>query len=275
MSLTFTPVTSTIGADVSGVDLSRPLDAATVAELRQGLLDHLVLFFRDQDLDEDGQVAFAAHFGELGTPPVKTKHGAVRPEINVLDQVHPVGEGADNWHADNTYTEVPPMGSILRAVKMPSVGGDTMFANMYAAYEALSEPIQRLCDGLTAVHDVSKSMRKAIEFGNSDADLAEMQRLLPPVVHPVVRTHPETGRKLLFVNSNSTVRINELSERESDMLLAFLYEHTRTPDFQVRFKWDDGSVAFLDNRCTQHYAVPDYFERRILHRVTVKGDGSA
>ena len=100
-------------------------------------------------------------------------------------------------------------------------------------------------------------------------------RLLPPVVHPVVRTHPETGRKLLFVNSNSTVRINELSERESDMLLAFLYEHTRTPDFQVRFKWDDGSVAFLDNRCTQHYAVPDYFERRILHRVTVKGDGSA
>lgn len=275
MSIHVQPVTSVIGAEITGVDLSQPLDDDTVAELRSALLEHLVLFFRDQDLDEDSHVAFGRHFGELGTPPVKTKHGEGRSEINVLDQVRPVGQGADNWHADNTYTAVPPMGSILRGVQIPSVGGDTMFASMYAAYDALSEPIRNLCDGLTAVHDVTKSMRKAIEHGNSDADLAEMQKQLPPVVHPVVRTHPETGRKLLFVNSNSTVRINELSERESDMLLAMLYEHTRTPDFQVRFRWDNRSVAFLDNRCTQHYAVPDYHERRILHRITIRDAAAA
>ena len=271
MSIEVQPLTSTIGAEVTGVDLAGPLDSGVVDELRAALLDHLVLVFRDQRLDEDAHVAFARRFGPVSEPPVRTRHGEARPEINVLDQVHPAGEGADNWHADNTYTATPPMGSTLRAVRIPSVGGDTMFANMYAAYEALSPPMRALCDRLTAVHDVSKSMRKAIAYGNSDADLAEMQRRLPPVEHPVVRRHPETGRCALFVNVNSTTHLVGLPERESDTLLDLLHEHTRTPDFQLRVRWDEQTFVFFDNRCTQHYAVPDYHERRIMHRVTIAG----
>ena len=189
----------------------------------------------------------------------------------MIDQTDPVGEGADNWHADNTYTATPPMGSLLRVLQLPRVGGDTAFASMYAAYDALSPAIRELCDSLTAVHDVTRSLAKAIARGHSAADLAEVQKQLPPVEHPVVIVHPETGRRSLFVNRNSTTRILEMSEAESDMLLRFLFEHTKEPEFQVRVRWDTRTLVFIDNRCTQHYAVADYRERRILHRVAVEG----
>jgi taurine dioxygenase len=270
MGLSITRLTADVGAEVAGVDLSAQLDASIVAQIREALLEHLVLVFRDQDLTPESHIAFARHFGEIKLPPVATAHGGP-PEVNVIDQTDPRGEGADAWHADNTYTAAPPMGSLLRVLQLPTAGGDTAFASMYAAYEALSPSIRRLCDGLTAVHDVTRSITKAITRGHSSANLAEIQAQLPPVEHPVVIVHPETGRRALFVNINSTVRIAGVSEAESDMLLRFLFEHTKQPEFQVRVRWDTRTLVFLDNRCTQHYAIADYRERRILHRVAVAG----
>jgi taurine dioxygenase len=271
MALVFNRLTSKIGAEVEGVDLSSSLDDQTVAQIREGLLEHLVLVFREQELSPESHIAFAKEFGKIKHPPVRTAHGGP-PEINVIDQTDPRGEGADAWHADNTYTEKPPMGSLLRVLQVPEVGGDTAFANMYEAYEALSPSIKGLCDELTATHDVTGSLSKAIARGHSVGNLEEIRAQLPPVEHPVVIVHPETGRRALFVNINSTVRVNGLSDSESEMLLRFLFEHTKSPEFQVRVRWDTESLVFLDNRCTQHYAVADYRERRILHRVAIEGE---
>jgi taurine dioxygenase len=270
VELRITPLTATIGAEVSGIDLSAALEPPVVAQVREALLAHLVLVFRDQDLTPESHIAFARNFGAIKLPPVATSHGGP-PEVNVLDQTDPRGEGADRWHADNTYTSTPPMGSLLRMLQLPALGGDTAFASMYAAYDALSPAIRELCDGLTAVHDVTGSITKAIARGHSSANLQEIQKQLPPVEHPVVIVHPETGRRALFVNVNSTARILGMSEAESDMLLRFLFEHTKEPEFQVRVRWDTRTLVFLDNRCTQHYAIADYRERRIAHRVAVEG----
>jgi taurine dioxygenase len=265
------PVTPAIGAEVRGVDLRRPLEPDAVQELERALLAHHVLFFRDQDLTPEQQIAFARHFGPISIPPFAPKYGE-NPELIVLDQKSPKGEGADNWHSDNTFMREPPLGSILQAVLLPPQGGDTCFANMVAAYEALSEPIRVLISGLRAVHDITKPLQKGIAAGHTTARLDEMQAKWPPVDHPVVRTHPATGRKALFVNGNSTTRILGLTERENDALLPFLIDHVRSPEFQCRFRWEVGSLAFWDNRSTQHFAVPDYAERRVMHRVTIAGD---
>jgi taurine dioxygenase len=269
-SIDVRPLTAAIGAEVSGIDLRRPLEEAEVAELRAALLRHLVLFFRDQPLSDEEHLAFATRFGPLSVPPLTTRYQD-RPAVTVLDQVHPKGEGADEWHSDNTFMDHPPMGSILRAVSLPSVGGDTCFASMYAAYEALSPAVRGLVDGLVAVHDITKPMRKAIAAGHTTLGLAEMQERWPPVEHPVVVTHPETGRKGLFVNRNSTTHLVGLTERENETLLTFLLDHVRSPEFQCRFHWEPDSIAFWDNRCVQHYAVADYVERRVMHRVTIDG----
>ena len=265
------PLTPALGAEIRGVDLREPLDAATRGALERALHDHLVLFFREQKLEPEQQLAFARQFGEIGVPPFAPKYGE-RPELIVLDQVSPKGEGADAWHSDNTFMSEPPLGSILRAVVLPPLGGDTCFASMYAAYEALSEPIRRLVDGLRAVHDIAKPLAKGIAAGHVQADLAELSRRWPPVEHPVARTHPVTGRKALFVNANSTTHLVGLSQRENDVLLPFLIDHVRSPEFQCRFRWEPDSIAFWDNRSTQHFAVPDYTERRVMHRVTLAGD---
>jgi len=270
LDLSITKLTANIGAEILGVDLAGALASSTITQIREALLAHKVLVFREQDLTPESHIAFARHFGQIMCPPVSTAHGGP-PEVNVLDQTDPRGEGADAWHADNTYTETPPMGSLLRVLRLPSTGGDTAFANMEAAYDALSPMIQSLCDGLTATHDVTGSITRAITRGHSTAKLSEIQQQLPPVEHPVVAVHPETGRRALFVNVNSTVRIAGMTEAESSMLLRFLFEHTKQPEFQVRVKWDTRTLVFLDNRCTQHYAVADYSERRILHRVAVAG----
>jgi taurine dioxygenase len=268
---TVEPMTAEIGAEVSGVDLREPLGDAVRDLIEQALLRHLVLVFRGQQLDEAAHIAFARQFGDVHLPPVATRHGGP-PEINVLDQVHPKGDGADLWHSDNSYIECPPMGSVLKAVQMPSVGGDTCFASMYAAYEALSEPMKRYVDGLTAVHDVTGSLMRAVERGNADFDIDEMRRRLPPVEHPVVRTHPVTGRPLLYVNAASTAYLKGVPEHESEVVLRLLYDMAAMPELQCRVRWHDGDVVFFDNRCVQHYAVPDYVERRVMHRVTIKGD---
>jgi taurine dioxygenase len=264
------PLTATIGAEVAGVSLADALEEETIACIRRALLDHLVLFFRDQDLTDEQHLDFALRFGPLSLSPLVTKYQDT-PKVTVLDQVSPKGEGADEWHSDNTFMPNPPMGSILRAVQLPAVGGDTCFANMYAAYEGLSPPLRSLVDGLRAVHDITKPMRKAIAAGHTGLELTEMQERWPPTEHPVVVTHPETGRRGLFVNRNSTTHIVGLSERENDALLPLLLDHSRSPEFQCRFHWEPGSVAFWDNRCVQHYAVADYAERRVMRRVTIDG----
>jgi taurine dioxygenase len=269
-NIEITPLTAAIGGEVRGVDLREELSDVDVKILRQGLLDHLVLFFRDQHITDEQQLAFALRFGPLHVSPLQTVHQDA-PEIVVLNQVYPRGEGADEWHSDNTFLAEPPMGSILRAVQLPAVGGDTCFASMYAAYEGLSPAMQSFVEGLRAVHDITNPLRKAIRDGHSTLDLAETQEKCPPVEHNVVVTHPETGRKALFVNRNSTTHVLGLTDREQEALLPFLFDHVRSPEYQCRFHWEEGSIAFWDNRAVQHYAVADYRERRIMHRATIAG----
>ena len=272
MELRIEPVTSLIGAAISGIDLREPLSVEEKSAIEAALYEHGVLFFRGQDITPEQQVAFSRQFGEISFPPMAPDSDQP-PEIMLLDQVGPKGQGADNWHSDNTFMPEPPTGSILKAVRMPKVGGDTCFANSVAAYEALSQPMRTFLDGLRAIHDIAKPMRRAVEHGIFDPEkLAEIQKEWPPVEHPVVRTHPVTGRKALFVNGNSTTRILELTERENELLLPFLNDHIRSPDFQCRLHWDERTIAFWDNRIVQHYAVPDYSERRIMHRVTLSGE---
>lgn len=254
------PLTNAIGAELTGVDL-RELDDETVAGIRKAWFDHSVVFFRDQTLTPKQQLALAERFGDVVPPPVDSGVEQPEPGVLVLDQVAPVGMGTDRWHADSTFLPEPPMGAILYAVELPPVGGDTLFASMYAAYDGLSEPLRTLIDGLTAVH----SSRTVDE-------IMGVRRVAESAVHPVVRTHPETGRKALFVNGNWTTRINELSLDESDHVLALLFDHVKSPMFQCRFRWTPGAVAFWDNRAVQHFASPDYHERRLMHRVLLAGD---
>ena len=273
MSIEVNPLTAVVGAEIEGVSLADDLDDDTVDEIRQAFLDHHVVFFRGQQISDEQHLAFALRFGPLSIPPLATKYQD-KPSVTVLDQVNPKGEGADEWHSDNTFMSKPPMGSILRAVELPAVGGDTCFANMHAAYEALSPPLRDFVDGLRAMHDITKPMRKAIAAGHTTLGLSEMQERWPPIEHPVVMVHPETGRRGLFVNRNSTTHIVGVSERENDVLLPFLLDHVRSPEFQCRFHWETDSVAFWDNRSVQHYAVADYTQRRVMHRVTVDGPSS-
>jgi len=257
------PLTSAIGAEVRGIDLREVED---VTELRQALLDHLVLFFRDQHLDDESHLRLAERFGTVMAPIIDTAANG-RPGVTVLDQVAPVGRGTDRWHCDSTFAESPPLGAILRAESLPPLGGDTLFASMYAAYESLSEPLRTMLDGLTAVHStaiVNELMRglDVVHHGGTEQS----------TVHPVVRVHPETGRKLLFVNGNFTTRLVELSLDESNALLGLLFEHVKSPTIQCRFTWTPGAVAFWDNRAAQHFAAPDYDERRIMRRVLLAGD---
>jgi taurine dioxygenase len=264
-------VTWAVGAEIHGVDLREELPQRTIDALERALLEHGVLFFRNQHITPAQQVAFSARFGQLLVHPFGHVHPE-HPELVILDQVRPVGEGTDIWHCDTSYLPEPPMGSVLRAVKLPSRGGDTCFASAEAAWEALSPPLKEMTLTLRALHDIAVPMERAIRFGDSRLSIDEARAEFPPVSHPVVRTHPVTGRRALFVTRNATTRIEGLSERESDWLLSLLCDHLGSPTFQCRFHWEPGSVVFWDNRSTQHYAVPDYDERRVMHRTTLIGD---
>lgn len=271
-SLRVRPMTAAAGAEIEGVDLRHPLEPGEIETIERALGEHAVVFFRGQDIEPDQQVAFASQFGEISIPPFAPKYPPPHPELIVLDQTSPKGDGADRWHSDNTFMAEPPMGSVLKAVRLPSVGGDTCFANMVAAWDALSDGFRAMLDGLTAIHDIAGPLERGVRGGHIDLDIEALRKDWPPVSHPVARTHPVTGRKALFVNSNSTVAIEELSESESELILGYLFEHVRSPEFQCRFHWDPNSIAFWDNRLAQHYAVPDYTERRVMHRVTIAGD---
>ena len=266
------PISGALGAELFGPDLRRPLDDATVVRVRQALLDHLVIFFRDQDLTPDQFLGFARRFGEpIEYPFVKGLEGF--PEIIAVAKLeHETVNFGGIWHSDTTYLERPPMGSMLLAREVPPVGGDTLFANMYRAHDSLSDGMQRLLGGLTAVSASSKADTTRTREDRIRSDPKEAKRDYV-AEHPVVRTHPETGRKALYVNVAHTVRFVGMTEEESAPLLEFLYQHQARPEFTCRFHWAPGSIAFWDNRAAQHNPVNDYHgHRRIMHRITLAGD---
>ncbi len=263
------PIAGALGAEVRGLDLARPLDPATKDALHAAWMEHQVLFFRDQAIDVDAHKAFARNFGELHVHPVLQQMAAQgHPEIVVLESDASRPIVAERWHSDVTFEKCPPNGSILRAVAVPAAGGDTMWASMYAAWAGLSDAMQRLLSGLSALHDGGGFARIAKDEAQRK-DLANRQT----AVHPVVRTHPVTGRKGLFVNSVFTKHIVGMKPAESEALLRFLYRHVETPDFSCRFRWRKDSLAMWDNRCTQHRVLADALhEYRRMERVTLIGD---
>ncbi|MFZ3141211.1 taurine dioxygenase [Polaromonas sp.] len=274
MTLQIQPLGPAIGARVSGVALSQPLSDTTRDNLLAALLQHHVLFFENQPITPLEQRALAARFGELHIHPIYPHVDGV-PEIIVLDTSTANLPDNDNWHTDVTFIEAPPMGALLSAKQLPPSGGDTLWASGIAAFEALSRPFQNLLTGLTAEHDMLKSF-PAHRYARTPEERVrwEAGKLNnPPVTHPVVRTHPVSGRKGLFVNEGFTTRIHELSARESEAVLRLLVEHVAKPEFTVRWRWKPNDFAFWDNRLTQHYATADYLpHRRVMHRATIQGD---
>ena len=214
MTLRVVPTTPTLGATVTGIDLAS-VTAGDIEAVIAAILEHKVLFFTGQHLSPEAQLAFARRLGEIDVAPFGPKHPD-HAEMTVLDQVSPKNQGADAWHTDNTYLSCPPSFTILQSVMLPELGGDTCFADMYAAFDALSSQLQAFLCELTATHDLTKTLKRAIADGNADVDLAMMQQQWPPVHHPVVRVHPDTGRKALFVNGNFTTRIDGLTSAESE-----------------------------------------------------------
>jgi taurine dioxygenase len=260
--------TPTIGAEIFGVDLSRQLSNRQFDEIHRALMENLVIFFRDQQLTVEQQKAFGARFGKLHVHPNAPKGLPDHPEILVIKaDENSKRVAGESWHSDVSCDEEPPMGSILYIQEIPpDGGGDTMFANMYEAYESLSEPLRKMLDGLTAIHDSWKA-----HSDRKPGEGSDMQ--FPRFEHPVVRVHPVTGRKLLFVDRGFTTRIVQLRRAESDALLSFLFQHIETPKLSCRFKWQKNSIAFWDNRSAQHQAIFDYWpHRRYGHRVTICGD---
>ena len=282
-SLDVRPIAGEIGAEVTGVDLAGPLDDATIAAIRAALLAHRVVFFRHQALDHASQIAFGRRFGELTyAHPHDDRPPEGHPEIYTVDvrrQVERYGDdrptrrrglGISGWHSDVTPAVNPPFASILRADVVPDIGGDTTWTNLVAAYEGLSEPLQRLADGLRAEHRYGAGAQR-FGYGASERQRARWDLLVAH--HPVVRVHPETGERALYVNPGFTDHVLGLSRSESDHLLDLFFEQLSRPEHTVRWRWRPGDVAFWDNRATQHVVSNDFLPaKRVMERVTVAGD---
>lgn len=264
--LAIEPLTPFIGAEITGVDL-RSVTEQQVAEIRAALLTHQVVFFRDQTLTQQEHIYFARQFGELEIHPA-TPRGQDNPEV--LHIAHgPESKGRENmWHSDVTWREKPSLGSILKAVEVPAVGGDTLFANMVEAYERLSDSLKDKIAGKIAVHDIAR-----VFAGRLNKTTEELRETYPVMEHPIVRTHPETGANVLYVNNAFTSHIKDMDEDEGRELLQALYRTASNPELQCRFRWKVGSLAFWDNRACQHFASSDYFPQvRKMERVTIAGD---
>ena len=277
--IALTPLTGSCGAELSGVDLAH-LSDEDFAQIHQAWLDYGAVFIRDQDIELETLVAFGKRFGNLEVHPIVDGLSDA-PEITRV--LKPAGESASfgtGWHSDNTFFEKPSMGSVLYGKTIPPYGGDTLFANQYRAYETLSDGLKHTLDGMMAVHSASHAYtvagtqekydkKTAITYTWSDSIMDE-------VIHPVVRTHPETGRKALFVNDMFTLRFDGMSKEDSQPLLQYLFHHCVKPDLCCRFRWSENAVALWDNRAVQHYATDDYqaFER-LMYRVTIEGDKPA
>ena len=269
------PLAGSLGAIIDDVDLRDPLDDATYAEIKQALLDNMVIFFRDQDISPDQQITFGKRFGDLHIHPFIP---SLEGHDEIIKLKAETGEQemlrlANSWHEDLSYTDDPPLAAILRAVRVPSRGGDTMWVNLCKAYDTLSEPMKKIVAGLSAWHDVTKTYRRQElqRKGGAEQYWGTFTKT-PPTLHPLVKTHPETGRKLLYVSELTTTHIEGLHELESDALLQMLFRHIDWKELHCRFYWEKNSIAMWDNRCTAHYAVRDYTEPREMHRVTVLGD---
>jgi taurine dioxygenase len=267
------PSSPAIGAEILGVDLSRPLTPEETGEIREALNEHGVIFFRDQELTPEQHIAFAERFAPINvnrffrSVPDHPQIAEVRKEP---DQTANIGGG---WHTDHRYDEAPALGSILLAREVPDHGGDTMFASMHHAYEALSDGLKRTLEGLRAVHSSRHVFGAAARYAKETAGrIGNAERATQDAVHPVVIRHPETGRKTLYVNAAFTTHFAGWTEKESRPLLDYLYAHAAQPQFHMRFQWRNGSIAFWDNRATWHFAINDYHgERRLMHRITLEG----
>jgi taurine dioxygenase len=272
-SIRVEPVAGALGAEISGVDLSRDLSDETVAAIRRAWLEHLVVFFRDQELPPARFLAFARRFGDvIEYPFVKglDEHPEIIPVLKLPDEQINFG---GVWHSDTTYLTVPPMASMLVAREVPPAGGDTLFANMYLAYDSLSAGMKKVLDGLVAVNSSANAdASRTREDRMKDSARADARQEYV-ATHPAVRTHPETGRKALYVNVAHTVGFEGMTREESAPILRYLFQHQVQPEFTCRFRWRARSVAFWDNRCAQHNAVNDYQgHRRLMHRITLAGD---
>ena len=268
------PTTGTFGAEIRGVDLATDLREETIAAIRAAFNEHHVLFFRSQELDPHAQVAFGRRFGDLDTHPFVEGNQAYPEIIDVVIEPDDIVNFGGGWHTDVTFLAEPDLGSILYAVETPPAGGDTLFADQHAAYDALSDGMKGLLDGLVATHSAGPQYAVGGLSTKSKAMATKNpERAQETVTHPVVRTHPESGRKALYVNPAFTTGIVGMYPHEAAVLLRFLYKHATREPFQCRFRWERGSVAMWDNRSVQHYALFDYLgHRRHMRRVTVKGD---
>ncbi|MEM7252711.1 MAG: TauD/TfdA family dioxygenase [Pseudomonadota bacterium] len=266
------PLTPTVGAEIHGVDISKPLSDGVVAELRAALLDNLVIFFRDQSLSPAELVAFATRFGEISYYPF-VKGMADQPEIvEVIKEKDETVNFGGLWHTDTSYLLEPPLGSILYALEVPPLGGDTLFANMYQAFDALSPGMKSMLEELRGINSAEKADAAATRTTRIAAKGKDAANVVTTASHPLVRTHPETGRKALYCSAAHTVAIEGLTPEESAPILAHLYQVQQRPEFSCRFQWARGSVAFWDNRAAQHNALNDYHgHRRVMHRVTLAG----
>jgi taurine dioxygenase len=267
------PIAGALGAELSGVDLSRPLDDEMVAAVRRAWLEHLVIFFRDQDLPPAKFLAFARRFGEPIEYPFVRGLEEFPEIIPVMKLEHERVNFGGIWHSDTTYLDVPPMASMLIGREVPPAGGDTLFANMYLAYETLSDGLKRVLDGLVAINSSARAdVSRTREDRLKDSARADAKKEYV-ATHPVVRVHPETGRRALYVNVAHTVGFEGMTEEESAPILDYLFRHQTRPELTCRFRWRPGSLAFWDNRCAQHNAINDYqTHRRIMHRITLAGD---
>jgi taurine dioxygenase len=266
--ITFKPVTGALAADVYGVDLAQPLSEENLEVIRYGLAEHQVLFFREQRLmTVEQHMALAEHFGEPEPASFRLPDSKDPPGVLMIDQADSKGSESARFHADNTYRSEPPICVILQAHVLPARGGDTCFASMTAAYEALSPAMQVFLEGLEAYHSYARMMERLTRRTGLKPGVNPDQ--FPPVKHPVIARHPVTGRKLLFVNYNWTTHIDGLTDDESAAILDFLYEHVKNPDFQARMRWNKGDVVMWDNRAVQHHAAADYHERRVMRRIAL------
>ena len=283
VQLDIAPLSGTIGAEIRNIDLHQPLDPETLAAVRQALLDYKVIFFPGQHLSPSRAQGLRRrlrpdHGRTPRHPRDRGAQGGLRDRLHEGPRSSPTASGREDgdrerWHTDVTFVETPPLGSVLNAIVIPPAGGDTLWADTQAAYEGLSAPIRDLVDGLTAIHDGTRAFGSLLEaVGQGEWDGVTFTELTP-TEHPVVRTHPETGRRNLFVNPGFTKRIKGLTTKESDTLLHFLYEHMTTPEYVVRYRWEEGDLGFWDNRTTMHYAIGDYGDaHRVIQRVTIQGD---
>lgn len=270
--ITLSPLSPTIGAEVGNIDLSTPLTAELKQAVYQALLDYKVLFFRDQNITTEQHLAFALNFGKLEVHPFAPK----KEGYDEILQIHhdKDNKGKENiWHSDVTWRKEPSLGSILRAIEVPATGGDTLWADMYLAYENLTDEMKEKLDGLIAVHDFEFFRQAMRKRGASEEKIKAFNKEYPAAEHPVVRTHPDTGKKALYVNKAFTRYIKGMDEAASAELLEFLYHQAWVPENQCRFKWRQNSIAFWDNRASQHYAVSDYSPNiRHMERATIIGD---